>query len=97
MILLSFYEGEVDHDMVAAIASVRLSKWAYGTHEEHRHSKTRSASYLGAVGEVLEHVRARIRFQKNRLFVSACHTGLLADNRTPVGSASIIYTSFKYY
>ena len=30
----------------------------------------------------------------NWLFVSACHTGMLADNRTPVGSANAIYGIF---
>jgi hypothetical protein len=35
--------------------------------------------------------------KKNRPLVSACHAGLLADNRTPVGSCSSIYASIYYY
>ena len=29
--------------------------------------------------------------------VSACHAGRLADNRTPIGSAEIIYSFFYFY
>ena len=32
--------------------------------------------------------------QKKWLTVAACHAGMLGDNRTPVGSAEIIYVIF---
>ena len=34
---------------------------------------------------------------KKWLTLSVCHAGMLEDNRTPVGSGSIIYSSSKYY
>ena len=36
-------------------------------------------------------VKLRSPEQKKWLIVAACHAGMLADHRTPVGSAEIIY------